>query len=272
MQRRAGMLVCGVFLLVVVSGCPVTDDYYVESSHVDDPMSGTGETSNGGSAAGDGSLDGGSASAHAGTDGSMSGAVAGKGEGGASEPARGGATSDAGAPSGTCEPSTERCNGHDDDCDELVDELACNAAQGCSGFVITARPEHGYMLCIQKKDYAHAQAACAAQNMRLAWLESAAENAEVAKKVAALAIDTEVVFGADDIAYEGKWFWNGGAQFWNGSENGTPVEGRFNAWTPGTPNNANDNEDCAVMLPMSADWGDRNCAATYAYLCEEPEP
>jgi hypothetical protein len=127
------------------------------------------------------------------------------------------------------------------------------------------------MLCTQKKDYSHAQAACAAQNMRLAWLETDVENSAVAKKVDALTTETEVVFGANDIANEGKWMWDGGSQFWSGNEDGAPVGGLFNAWMPGVPNNTNNDEDCITLNPMTAIWSDRNCAATYVYLCEEAE-
>jgi hypothetical protein len=58
-------------------------------------------------------------------------------------------------------------------------------------------------------------------------------------------------------------------QFWSGDESGKPVAGLFNAWIEGTPNDENNDEDCAVLLSATAGWGDRSCSAKYSYLCEE---
>jgi RecA/RadA recombinase len=264
MSSRAWLLVAGALLLVTVSGCPVTDDYYLETSQITgiagDPVSGETTLAVGGSAvaSGGGAGTGGVAAAGSGTAGTAA-------QAGASDAGSGGAEA--------CVPSTERCNGHDDDCDLLVDELACNSMVNgtvdCSGFVLASEPAHGYMLCTGTKDYSLAQEACAAQNMRLAWLETVAENSAVSKIVVALSKDVEVSFGATDVAREGQWFWDGGAQFWNGNENGKPVGGLFNAWTSGTPNDENNDEDCAVLMSATATWGDRPCSAKYAYLCEE---
>ena len=270
MLSRLWLAPLGLLLVAGVSGCPVTDDYYLESSHVDGASgeTGTGQTmlAGGGSAGAGGKASAGTTSTGgtntnaAGTDNAPAG--------GAPDLPSAGSSS-----TGACTPATERCNGHDDDCDDVVDELACNSMSagtiGCSGFVLPNDLNHGYMLCSGTKDYENAAAACAAQNMRLAWLETAAENTAVSKKVAALSNDAEVSFGATDGEREGEWVWDGGAQFWEGDENGDPVDDLFNAWTAGTPNDENQNEDCAVLLSASAVWGDRSCNAKYAYLCEE---
>jgi hypothetical protein len=260
MASRAWLLGSGLLAVIDLSGCPVTDDYYIESSRVvgDSGSPGTGETmlASGGSQAGAGGATGGGVGALGGS------ALV---QAGAADRPSGGA--------GACSATIERCNGHDDDCDDLVDELACNSMMngtiGCSGFVLPDGPHHGYMLCTGTKAHDGAQAACAAQNMRLAWLETAAENTAVSKKVAALSKDAEVSFGATDAQREGAWFWDGGVQFWDGDENGKPVAGLFNAWIGGTPNDENNDEDCAVLLSASTGWGDRSCSAKYSYLCEE---
>ncbi|HEX2871816.1 MAG TPA: C-type lectin domain-containing protein [Polyangiaceae bacterium] len=271
MTPRLWLAPLGALLLVGASGCPVTDDYYLESSHVHGVSGNTGQTTlaSGGSAAAAGKASSGSGGS--GSVGGSSAATAGAGDvpaGGATDVAAAGSSA-----TETCTAATERCNGHDDDCDDVVDELACNSMSagtiGCSGFVLPDDPNHGYMLCTGAKDYEHAGAACAAQNMRLAWLETAAENSAVSKKVAALSIDAEVTFGATDAAKEDEWYWDGGVQFWKGDENGQPVGGLFNAWTDGTPNDENQNEDCAVLMSATAAWGDRSCDAKYSYLCEE---
>lgn len=260
MVSRGWLLVLGVASLLGVSGCPVTDDYYIEASRV---------------SAGGALPDGGTTPAMAGSpsaEGGTAGNVEVPGIAGEQPAAGAPALLSAGGAAG-CTVATERCNGHDDDCDDLIDELVCNSSANgtasCSGFVLPSAPTHGYMLCTAAKTYAQAQVACAAQNMRLAWLESAAENSAVSKKVAALSNDVEALIGANDIANEGEWFWDRGAQFWQGNENGAPVDGLFNAWASGTPNNENNDEDCAVLMSATSTWGDRSCAAKYAYLCEE---
>jgi Lectin C-type domain len=262
MARRAWLLSGLPLLLLGVSACPVTDDYYIEEP------SGSGVA--GAALADHTTFTGGSSSGRGGTTGGSGGHA------GAPLPSGGAVDAVGGAGGAVCVPSTERCNGHDDDCDEVVDELACNSSAsgtvGCSGFVLPKDATRGYMLCINAKDYSHARDACAAQNMHLAWLDTSAENGEISKKVAALSNDAEVSFGANDIDNEGHWFWDGGPQFWNGDENGQPVAGLFNAWTDGTPNDENNDEDCAVLMSATASWGDRSCTAKYAYLCEEGAP
>lgn len=286
-------------LALALNGCPVTDDYYIDH---DAALAGSGTTSGGkGSEGGTDSLPqagkgspGGGMGAVAGTDVGVAGggATASGGTtsaGGEAPLAMGGApdssggspdlgnAGQAGSPSEPCMPTTERCNGHDDNCNDVVDEQACNSVQngtsGCSGFVLASRPTHGYMFCNgTTRDYSHADEACAAQGMRLAWLESSSENSEVSTKVNALAKDSEVYIGANDIANEGKWYWDGGAQFWDGNNFGKPVNGMYNAWASGTPNNGNFSEDCGVLVSGSAQWGDRSCSIKFAYLCEEAEP
>ena len=269
MRERAGLTAASLLLLALLSGCPMTDDYFIQGASV---VAGASATSGGES-------NGGVMSGQAGIPPSGG---AGSGQGGAAGAGRAGSQTASGAVSGSagtpgCDPTTERCNGHDDNCNDLVDEQACNSrgngTTGCAGFVVGA-PNHGYMLCTATaKDYADAQLACEQQSMRLAWLETEPENAAVSEKVAALTSD-EVWIGASDEAVEGEWLWDGlkgGAHFWLGAADGTPVDGAFEAWVSGTPNDDNGGEDCAVLSPTIAEWGDRSCSTRYAYLCEEPD-
>lgn len=243
-------------LVLGLSGCPLTDDYYIAP----------GETSSRPSAGSGGSAPTGGVDAG----GSAAGTTAGKlGAGGDPK-------SDGGAPATEpCVPETERCNGHDDDCDGFADEMACGVQStvGCVGFTLAERDDHGYMLCSgsNKRDFEDAGQACQGQDMRLAWIESEPENRGVADKIDALGGATEVLFGGSDRAKEGDWHWVGGNPFWKGDADGNSVDDAFEAWADSTPNNAND-EDCIVLYPDSATWGDRNCDASYAYLCEEREP
>lgn len=275
MRSRAWLFGLSASLLLGLSGCPVTDDYYLEASQV---PGAAGESPSATTLAAGGSQAGRSNAGSGGVEATKAGTAGMPGGAGTAELPQGGASDVMNGAGGAaaCVLSTERCNGHDDDCDDLVDELSCNSMSngtvGCYGFVLSSAVTHGYMLCTGTKTYVNAQDACAAQNMRLAWLETAAENREVSKTVAALSQDAEVSFGATDVAREGEWFWDGGEQFWDGDENGRAVDGLYNAWTDGTPNDENDGEDCSVLLSASATWGDRSCTAKYAYLCEEVTP
>lgn len=266
MLARASLSVSGLLLVFGLSACPVTDDYFIETAGVS-------------SRAGDGSSAGGPASTQGATgQGGSSGAPVGPmplptgGRVGVGGEATAGSV-------GTCAGATmERCNGHDDNCNDVIDEEACNSEDnsttGCSGFVVGNRPDHGYMLCKgAAKDYAQAKLACQQQSMHLAWLETEGENLQVTAKVKALSSD-EAWIGATDAAMEGEWRWDGGPRgerFWSGDESGMTVNGSYAAWMDGTPNDDNGGEDCAVLQAMSGSWGDRACSALYDYVCEEPE-
>lgn len=170
----------------------------------------------------------------------------------------------------SCVPATERCNGHDDDCDESIDEFVCTG--DCSGFVLASDPDHGYMFCsgAQKVSYDNAKKACEDQDMRLAWLTTAEENEAVAQRLDSLSSDAEVLFGATDQGSEGDWIWTGGQQFWEGDDGGNPVAGLYSSWADGAPNNSS-NEDCALLNTVTGKWGDRSCGATYPFVCEQPD-
>jgi C-type mannose receptor len=127
------------------------------------------------------------------------------------------------------------------------------------------------MFCSSRKNWTQARDACAAQDMRLVELDSAAENTEIAKKLDAITNDTDVIIGANDETTEGTWVWDGGGQFWKGSQFGNPVNGSYVNWIKGSPDNYQ-NEDCGVITLMTALWADRPCAGTYAYLCEDKTP
>jgi hypothetical protein len=270
-MRRA-LVFLGSGLALALSGCPVTDDYYLEAGA---GRAEAGKTAVGG--AGSTSASGGvgarepqgGKTAVGGADTSALGGAPDVGSAGQPE------AGDAGAPAVGCVAKTERCNGHDDDCDELSDELACNVqgTYGCSGFTLPRRPDHGYMLCSgnNQKAWSAAKEACQAQNMRLAWLETEDENTGVAAKISALGVDSEVLLGGTDQVQEGNWYWDGGGMFWQGLADGESVGGAFEAWIDSTPNNTN-NEDCLLFFPDSAGWGDRVCSANYPFLCEEHEP
>lgn len=247
------------FALLGLTGCPLTDDYFIEAGQAGRTgaaaLSGTG----GAVAQGSASAPPGGASSLPGGGNEALGATGGSAQGG-----------DAAA-SGTCLPRTERCNGHDDNCNDMVDEGACDSALGCTGFTLGLDPEHGYMFCSEHKNWTQAQAVCAAQDMRLASLETSAEGGELAQALGDLTAD-DTWLGANDQAVEGEWVWDGGAQFWQGNQKGSSVDGAFVAWANGSPDNSGNGEDCAIINPNTEAWADRSCAGAHAYVCEDTSP
>ncbi len=87
----------------------------------------------------------------------------------------------------------------------------------------------------------------------LATVTSANENSFIASKLAG-----QGWMGASDATVEGDWQWvtgpESGISFWSGLSNGNSVNGGYNNWGGGEPNNAN-NEDYAHFL-NGGNWND----------------
>ncbi|CAN0430572.1 unnamed protein product, partial [Discosporangium mesarthrocarpum] len=107
------------------------------------------------------------------------------------------------------------------------------------------------------------------QSGYLVTITSAAENQFAFDK-----IKQQGWIGASDAEVEGQWKWVGGPEagqvFWSGLANGGPVNGAYNAWGGGEPNNAG-NEDYAHFrsdarwndLPVSVGGGIRGYVVEY---------
>ena len=110
--------------------------------------------------------------------------------------------------------------------------------------------------------------ACERLGMRLARIDDTAEHdalwARVAPEVAWLA--------GTDIEVEGEWRWpDDGTQFWAGLHDGSPIEGVYQNWESGEPNNTGDSEDCLVLWPPHDGlWADETCSDEYSAVCEAP--
>ena len=100
----------------------------------------------------------------------------------------------------------------------------------------------------------------------LATITSAAENAFAFSKAQAVGW-----IGASDAAVEGEWRWadgpENGQQFWQGLSTGSIINGAYNNWAPGEPNNSG-NEDYAHFLG-NGQWNDyANTTPVQGYLVE----
>jgi hypothetical protein len=218
------------------------------------------------------------------------GGGAGQGGGAGASGAGGQRPADAGvADSGQsdCVPSAEVCNGLDDDCDTIVDPPG-TCSDGCQAFVIDAR---SYMFCTEAVAQGVARQRCADAEMNLTWIETPEENDALVLALAGLGVATGddgllVQIGASDSDEEQAWFWventvvvAGGFQFWQGAgadDGGEPVDGAYQNWGDGEPNDDNDGEDCAVLSVLGdanrdpGQWDDRSCDTGAAFVCEAP--
>jgi len=83
--------------------------------------------------------------------------------------------------------------------------------------------------------------------------------------------------GANDIATEGAWIWDGdnngeGIQFWEGDWNGTPVNDLYNNWG-GEPDNWNNQDGLGMALTswpygVPGQWNDVDDGNTLYYVIE----
>lgn len=63
--------------------------------------------------------------------------------------------------------------------------------------------------------------------------------------------------GLSDVQDEGVWIWS--------TEKNTAV---YTNWSPGEPNNNQNNENCALIYPSNL-WNDGVCHVYLSYICEK---
>jgi hypothetical protein len=298
-----------VLLATALPGCPLSDRYYLDprAGSSGGAIDGAGGRSTGGMAgmpgppmpmggmsgavAGAGGIAGGAGKSDRSGKGDKGG-MAGRAEVAGTGPAEGGAT-------GACVPTTELCNGVDDDCNDEIDEGSV-CPSGCSAQTYA---DHVYLLCLfpdgPKPTNPEASAACEALGselglgvgFELAFIESEAENAMLKNWIKGSAptsgtggpgtgfgSQNPVWMGANDIAEEGVWVWGqdaGAVQFFQANamqSGGMDVNGGYDDFGTGRPNiNTSANEDCGAFdAAASWDWNDVNCSdAALGYVCEQ---
>jgi hypothetical protein len=135
----------------------------------------------------------------------------------------------------------EVCDGADDDCDRMVDELASCA---CEELEVAGAE---FLLCPHAVTYATARSLCEARQATLARIDGGPVNAAVFAAGQQLAPGRWYI-GYTDRDTEGIWRWEDGE------------DGGYEAFAAGDPDDFGE-EDCAVLDPFAnGDW--TTCAAT----------
>lgn len=216
-------------------------------------------SANGGSApiaeGGDSAANGGSSSGG----GASGGPAGGGGTGGTTGTAGGGGSGGAGGqPTGGCQPTAvdQVCDGLDQACKITAQDAGCIAT--CKGSFVQGS---SYMSCLAASDFDQAEAACVANGMHLAKIDSAAENATVLS----LAADDYVWIGGSNRADESAFAWMDGAIFYS---SGAAVGGSYENFAAGEPMADADLRCVQLMQPDDGTWSNWHCTETQSFVCE----
>ncbi|UJR83821.1 C-type lectin domain-containing protein [Sandaracinus amylolyticus] len=153
----------------------------------------------------------------------------------------------------------ERCDGRDQDCDDLVDEGAGDC--GCDR-VLGARGR-SYLFCTTHRNYVDARAFCAARGYDLVVIDDADENAFVRTEQRTRGND--FLIGLDDRDTERTFVWVDRRTAWR---NGTSE--LFATWASGQPDDFL-GEDC-VQMRDNGRWNDVDCGDAFRHVCESALP
>jgi hypothetical protein len=125
-------------------------------------------------------------------------------------------------------------------------------------------------MCDTGVTYDAAKADCESRGLRLARIDSAAENAWVHSTIPAAEQANNNTslwrwLGADDLTTTDEWYWNDGTQFWTGGGQGMAVGGLYANWTKNQPLNPH----CLAMQASDGFWYAMTCSNTRPYVCEQ---
>ena len=134
---------------------------------------------------------------------------------------------------------------------------------------------HCYFRTGSNTNWATARSACLAQGAYLANVTSSAENTLILNN---LVSGAHVFIGASDMTVEGDWVWmdgeEAGQKFWQGgpvSSGGTVVNGLYNNWAAGAPQNTGATMDYG-LLQTSGIWSSVSQTTSLNGICEKANP
>lgn len=150
-------------------------------------------------------------------------------------------TSSTGAPV-DCVPSTELCDGVDNDCDGSVDEYSAENS-ACDGCTLREWGGQAYDFCTGSLTWFEARAACEERGASLVKIESEDEDEFIAETMDPW--DGEFFWvGLNELDEEGTWVWTDGS---------TPAYLNFD---DDQPDNRDGDQDCVIV---NDDWFDLHC-------------
>jgi hypothetical protein len=166
-----------------------------------------------------------------------------------------GAPADTGASDGPVEPTTEVCNGVDDDLDGATDEFSpSNDACGPCVYEVGPDVRWVYSFCGELLPQPDAELACQLLGGTLASIADEPTNDFIFDTMPS---ERHFIGYTDDLQ-EGAWHWT----------NAAPLT--FERWAIGEPNDAGRGQDCAVMRDLGPSWDDVDCAIPHRYVCRGP--
>lgn len=150
--------------------------------------------------------------------------------------------------------AVEYCDGKNNDCEGST---ADDCPMFCDGF---ASDSAVYMVCAMPQPYSEAEMACDEQEMVLARIDDAEENALLVEQLGELKY---AWIGATDTALEGEWVWADGTVFY---KDGAAVGTHYSNWYSDEPS-VETNEDCGEIWDDGF-WNAYACEAPQAFICE----
>lgn len=135
------------------------------------------------------------------------------------------------------------------------DDLLLPALAPKAGFLLNPANGHYYGLTGGGLNWNQASAAAAAMGGYLATVTSAAENAFIHSNLNPYPSGAWLLLGGNDAIVDGQWRWvqgpEAGTQFWQGHQNGSPVNGSYANWEAG----GGASNDTYVVTRGGGYWG-----------------
>ncbi|MBN2493611.1 MAG: hypothetical protein JXR96_03380 [Deltaproteobacteria bacterium] len=143
---------------------------------------------------------------------------------------------------------TEICNGKDDDCDGVVDQI-----EGCP-CLTQAIGGHVYSFCDDGVSWDEAEQLCQSYGAHLVTIDGEAENGQIRDVMIDVLHTGDFWIGYSDKDLEGSWGWADGS---------APS---YVNWGGGEPNGGT-GENCAEVF-SNGRWNDTNCSDRKEFVCE----